>query len=98
LRRSGCEDLIAAGIVLTGGAARMDGAVELAEEIFHMPVRLGLPQHVNGLSEIVGNPIHAAGVGLLIYGSQVRPRNSSRPVSGARSLWERLKQFVGGEF
>jgi cell division protein FtsA len=92
------EDLIAAGIVLTGGASKMDGVVELAEEIFHMPVRLGLPQHVSGLADIVGNPIHATGVGLLIYGSQVRPRASARPASGARSLLQRIKAFVSGEF
>ena len=48
LRRSGFEEMIAAGVVLTGGSAKMEGAVELAEEVFHMPVRLGLPQHVDG--------------------------------------------------
>jgi cell division protein FtsA len=99
LRRSGYEDLIAAGVVLTGGASRMEGAVELAEEIFHMPVRLGTPQHVSGLSDIVGNPIHAAGVGLLIYGAQVdRPRAAARQTTGARNLWDRIKQWLGGQF
>src|SRR5690606_39898173 len=67
LRRSGFEEMIAAGIVLTGGSAKMEGAVELAEEVFHMPVRLGAPQHVDGLSDVVRNPIHATGVGLLLY-------------------------------
>ena len=64
LRRSGFEDMIAAGIVLTGGSAKMEGAVELAEEVFHMPVRLGVPQHVRGLGDVVRNPIHSTGVGL----------------------------------
>lgn len=68
LRRSGFEELIAAGIVLTGGTAKMEGAVELAEEIFHMPVRLGCPQNIQGLSDIVNNPIYSTGVGLLLYG------------------------------
>ena len=68
LRRSGYEDLIAAGIVLTGGTSKMEGVVELAEEIFHMPVRLGVPQQVKGLSDIVRNPIYATSVGLLHYG------------------------------
>ena len=49
LRRSGFEELIAAGVVITGGSAKMEGAVELAEEVFHMPVRLGAPQYVDGL-------------------------------------------------
>ncbi|MCZ6517265.1 MAG: cell division protein FtsA, partial [Gammaproteobacteria bacterium] len=67
LRRSGFEEMIAAGIVITGGSAKMEGAVELAEEVFHMPVRLGLPQYVRGLGEVVRNPIHATGVGILLY-------------------------------
>ena len=70
LRRSGFEELIAAGVVLTGGSSKMEGAVELAEEVFHMPVRLGVPQFVDGLSEVVRNPIHATGVGLLLYGRE----------------------------
>ncbi|SVD05710.1 uncharacterized protein METZ01_LOCUS358564, partial [marine metagenome] len=46
LRRSGFQEMIAAGIVITGGSSKMEGAVELAEEVFHMPVRLGMPQYV----------------------------------------------------
>ena len=53
-------------MVLTGGASRMEGVVELAEEMLHMPVRVGIPQHVSGLGEVVGNPVHATGVGLLL--------------------------------
>lgn len=68
LRRSGYEDLIAAGIVLTGGTSKMEGVVELAEEIFHTPVRIGSPQEVEGLTDIVRNPIYSTGVGLLQYG------------------------------
>ncbi|SHE20038.1 cell division protein FtsA [methanotrophic endosymbiont of Bathymodiolus puteoserpentis (Logatchev)] len=68
LRRSGYESLIAAGIVLTGGSSKVTGLVELAEEIFHMPVRLGFPQHISGLTDVVQNPIYSTGVGLLIYG------------------------------
>lgn len=68
LRRSGFEDLIAAGIVLTGGTSKMEGVVELAEEIFHTPVRIGVPQGVSGLTDIVRNPIYSTGVGLLQYG------------------------------
>ncbi len=68
LRRSGYEGLIAAGMVLTGGSSKVTGLVELAEEIFHMPVRLGFPQHISGLTDVVQNPIYSTGVGLLIYG------------------------------
>jgi cell division protein FtsA len=53
--------------VLTGGSAKMEGAIELAEEVFHMPVRLAVPQGVSGLADVVRNPIHATGVGLLQY-------------------------------
>jgi|UPI0004839B4F cell division protein FtsA len=67
LRRSGFEDLVAAGIVLTGGTAKMEGAVELAEEIFHMPVRLARPQGVRGMEDLLSNPIYATGIGLLHY-------------------------------
>ena len=69
LRRSGFEDLIAAGIVLTGGSAKIEGLIDLAEEIFHMPVRLGTPQYVTGLVDVVRNPIYATGVGLLVITS-----------------------------
>lgn len=75
LRKSGFEELIAAGIVLTGGSSKIEGAVELAEEIFHMPVRLGIPQGVTGLSDVVSNSIHATGVGLLLYGQKQQVRN-----------------------
>jgi len=68
LRRSGYEDLIAAGIVLTGGSSKIEGVVDLAEEIFHKPVSIGVPRNVNGLADIVRNPIYSTGVGLLIYG------------------------------
>lgn len=68
LRRSGYEDMIAAGIVLTGGTSKMEGVVELAEEIFHIPVRIGTPQDITGLTDIVRNPIYSTGVGLLQYG------------------------------
>ena len=68
LRRSGFEQLVASGIVLTGGGAKMEGLIELAEEIFHMPVTLGSPREISGLKDIVRNPVFATGVGLLQYG------------------------------
>jgi cell division protein FtsA len=73
LRRSGYEDLIAAGMVLTGGTAQMEGAVELAEEIFHMPVRLAKPHKAKGPSGLLDNPTYSTCVGLLDYAQQAGP-------------------------
>ena len=99
LRRSGYEEQIAAGVVLTGGSAKMEGAVELAEEIFHMPVRLGVPAGVTGLVEVVRNPIHATGTGLLLYGRESASRPAQRPVGqGVRTLTERMKGWFQGYF
>src|SRR5476651_872136 len=70
LRRSGYEELLSSGIVLTGGSSSMQGMVELGEEIFHMPVRIGQPQYHGGLSEVVRNPRYATAVGLLLLGLQ----------------------------
>ncbi len=99
LRRSGFEDLIAAGIVLTGGASHITGCIELAERIFQMPVRLGLPQYVNGLADVRDNPIYATAVGLLIHGYQSQLNN--RPVFDLQhgmSLWQRMKSWFQGNF
>jgi len=100
LRRSGFEEMVAAGIVLTGGSSKMEGAVELAEEVFHMPVRLGLPQHVRGLGDVVRNPIHATGVGLLLYARDHAARGGGEsPVgSGMRDVWGRMKAWFQGNF
>ncbi len=81
IRRSGFEDLIPAGIVLTGGTSKIEGAVELAEEIFHMPVRLGVPQSVKGLTDVVRNPIYSTGVGLLHYGQKKQQDGEKRSVN-----------------
>ncbi|HEB87866.1 MAG TPA: cell division protein FtsA [Gammaproteobacteria bacterium] len=100
LRRSGFEDLCAAGIVLTGGSSKMEGAVDLAEEIFHMPVRKALPQFVTGLIDVVRNPIHATGVGLLLFGHQNRAirESEARMGGGMRSVLLRMKSWFQGNF
>jgi cell division protein FtsA len=87
LRRSGLEELIAAGIVLTGGTAKMEGVIDLAEEIFHMPVRLGMPHNIQGLADIVNNPIYSTGVGLLLYGLQQQQENRTVPGKVPGSGW-----------
>jgi len=100
LRRSGYENLIASGVVLTGGSSKMEGVVELAEEVFHMPVRLGEPQHVTGLIDVVRNPIHATGVGLLIYGhlsGQSNELNNFSRNEGA-TMFGRVKDWIKSNF
>lgn len=100
LRRSGFEDMIAAGIVLTGGTSKMEGVVELAEEIFHVPVRLAKPNGVEGLSDVVANPIYATSVGLLIYGAKhqlgelVFARKEEEPIS----FFSHVKNWIKGNF
>ncbi|MGD8567745.1 MAG: cell division protein FtsA [Gammaproteobacteria bacterium] len=100
LRRSGFEDLCAAGIVLTGGCSKMEGVIDLAEEVFHIPVRLGMPGNVSGLVDVVKNPIYATGVGLLIYGSQQHGelRRERHGDWAAKSLWQRMKNWFQGNF
>lgn len=100
LRRSGYEDLIAAGIVLTGGTSKMEGVVELAEEIFHAPVRIGAPQDVEGLSDIVRNPIFATGVGLLQYAlkQQELGVQKGRGRKNSQSLLGRAKDWFQNNF
>ncbi|MFT6153352.1 MAG: cell division protein FtsA [Bermanella sp.] len=100
LRRSGFEDIIAAGVVLTGGTSKMEGVVELAEEIFHVPVRLAKPGGVEGLTDVVANPIYATSVGLLIYGAKhqlgelVFARKEDDPIT----FFTRVKHWIKGNF
>lgn len=100
LRRSGLEESIAAGIVLTGGASKIAGAQELAERVFKLPVRIGKPQHISGLPDIINNPIYATSVGLLVYG--FRQRQNQREVTlnqpSLKSLWSRMKNWFQGNF
>ena len=99
LRRSGFEQLVRAGMVLTGGASKMEGVVELAEEMLQMPVRIGIPQHVSGLGEVVGNPVHATGVGLLLMGSQIEnPRRPQLRDGRAFGWMDKMKNWYRGQF
>lgn len=101
IRRSGFEEMIPGGIVLTGGSAKMEGAVELAEEIFHMPVRMGTPQGVSGLIDVVKNPIYSTSVGLLLYGQRMEKEGTSaRALAGGGEInWlERFKSWFKGNF
>jgi cell division protein FtsA len=99
LRRSGFENLIASGVVLTGGSSKMDGVIDLAEEVFHMPVRLGIPQFVTGLTEVISNPIHATGVGLLLFAREQRRKGiEGGDLAGFSAVLARLKSWFDGHF
>jgi cell division protein FtsA len=100
IRRSGLENFLAAGIVLTGGASKIAGAQELAERIFRQPVRIGRPSHVTGFQEITSNPIYATGVGLLVYAMKQRHTQNEVVLNqpSMKSLWSRMKSWFQGNF
>lgn len=98
LERAGYMPMIRAGLVLTGGAAKMEGVTELAEEMLHMPVRIGAPQHVAGMAEVVGDPEYAVGTGLLLWGSRIERHRVPLVGSRAFGFWERIRNWYRGEF
>jgi cell division protein FtsA len=103
LKRSGYLDSLAGGIVLTGGSSQVPGLVELAEEIFRIPVRLGVPQRFTGMNEIVGSPIHSTGVGLLHYCHQQKEAGAPIEVESAvndqeYSVVEKMKRWFSRYF
>ncbi len=100
LRRSGYEELLSSGVVITGGTSVMQGMVELGEEIFHMPVRVGYPAYSGALAETVRHPRHATGVGLLLTGMQQhRSRELSRMNANSfQQVLEKMKSWFTGNF
>lgn len=98
IRGSGFEEQIAAGIVLTGGTAKMEGAVEFAEEIFQMPVRVGHPLEMRGLSEYVEDPTFATAIGLLQYGKEHLTAKIAAKNKTSDGVWERIQSWFKGEF
>ena len=95
LRRSGLDNLISAGVVLTGGAAPMEGALELAEEVFHKMVRIGAPQLTGGRAEAVAAPVHATAVGLLLHAAR---NEVAMPAGNLDRMIGRLKGWLGKNF
>ncbi|MBU6504890.1 MAG: cell division protein FtsA [Betaproteobacteria bacterium] len=100
LRRSGFEELLSSGIVLTGGTSAMSGMLELGEEIFHMPVRLGLPNYRGGLSEVVRSPRFATGMGLLVSGFEQHQKAqvSRASIGSLAQLVDRMKNWFKSAF
>ena len=78
IAKSGQEDSLASGMVMTGGSTLLPGMIEMAEEIFNMPVRMGIPSHVGGLVDVVSSPAYATGVGLVLYGIGHQDKNHFR--------------------
>jgi len=106
IKKTGYEDLVAGGVVLTGGASAMEGIQELAEQILDLPVRIGSPKGISGLVDVVNSPVFATGVGLAFYGSkniQVGGgRSRSNLISGGgdlfRGITNRMKDWFGEFF
>jgi cell division protein FtsA len=99
LRRSGFEDMCPGGVVLTGGCAKMEGVTELAEEVFRVPVRLGVPHNVSGLADVAKNPVHSTGVGLLLFGQKTfSNEGETRETAGFGHIWGRMKSWFQGNF
>lgn len=100
LRRNNLEDILGSGVVVTGGSSRMEGVVELAEDIFRMPVRLGVPRDITGLVDVVRNPIYSTGVGLLFYGKQSHEQKHAELIStqNFKGFLGRMKSWFQGNF
>ena len=100
LRSSGLEELLSSGIVITGGSSLMKGMVELGEEVFHLPVRIGVPAYVGGLADVVRSPRYATAVGLLLDGREqfLRAEASRAGGKGLGNVAGRMKQWFKANF
>jgi len=99
LTRAGFQDAATAGVVVTGGTSIMEGVPELAEAVFDLPVRRGVPETVGGLADVVKSPVYATGVGLALYGA--RAEDSALAPSrdgGVAGLFRRLAGWFGEWF
>jgi cell division protein FtsA len=100
LRRSGLEEMLSSGIVLTGGSALLAGMVELGEEVFHLPVRIGVPAYTGGLADVVRSPRYATAVGLLMDGHEhyMRAELARAQGKGLGNVGEKMKQWFKANF
>ena len=96
LSLSGYESLIPAGVVITGGASKVEGGVELAEEVFHAPVRLGSPNTIGGFTEVIHNPVYATSIGLLLYGHKQLQEDHMNYIHRDKNIFNRLSRWFGG--
>jgi len=93
IRRSGYAHLVPAGIVLTGGTALLRGITRFASEKLELPARLGLPEQIGGLTDAVGSPVYATGVGLVLYGIRHQGTRAMRVTNG-NGLWGRMRGWM----
>jgi cell division protein FtsA len=101
VRRAGYTGRVNGGVVVTGGSSIMEGVPELAEQIFDMPVRRGIPRGVGGLTDVISSPMYATGVGLGIYGAAHRDRRKFRQVTDRNifdKVVDRMKEWFGEIF
>ena len=100
LRSTGLEELLSSGIVITGGSSLMKGMVELGEEVFHMPVRVGAPNYSGALAEVARNPRYATGMGLLHAGLDQMKRAQHAKLQGAgfKDVFEKMRNWFKGNF
>lgn len=96
IRKSDHAELVTSGIVLTGGGALLEGAQELAEQVFDLPVRVGSPDGVIGIEDVVSNPMHATGVGLILYGlSHPQGGRNEKNRGKFRKVYRKIKNLFG---
>jgi len=98
IARSGHEDRLASGLVLTGGGAILEGITELAEEVSGLPTRRGAPRNIGGLFDVVKSPAYATGVGLVKYGARQQARAAAIRQLTERSVWSRMRSWFGEIF
>jgi cell division protein FtsA len=100
LRESGYEELLSSGIVLTGGSATMPGMIELGEEMFSMPVRVGSPKYEGSLADVVKSPRHSTAIGLLYEGMTQRAHQGRimQKTGSLKNLAGRMKTWFQGNF
>jgi cell division protein FtsA len=99
LRRSGYEELLSSGLVLSGGTAQLAGVCELAEEVFHLPVRVGVPTYQGGLADLVCQPQYANVMGLVLEGAAQRRRGlQARDTRSIKHTFDRMKSWFEKNF
>jgi len=98
LQRSEWLGAVPSGLVLTGAAVQMPGVAELAEEVFELPVRIGVPSGISGIEEVVRSPAYATAAGLLLYGRQMQPRAATSKAGGPGYMVQRIGEWLRGNF
>jgi cell division protein FtsA len=100
IRNTAYEDLLASGVVLTGGTAQLPGIADIAEEVLGLPIRFGFPKKIGGLVDVVRSPMYATGVGLVLYGAKNLEKELSLqvPAGGFRRVTGRVREWLGEIF